>query len=145
MIIGHAGFALLAKRARPTVSLAVLVVAAYGADIVEMAFRAVHNYNRMLSHSLVSIGIMATVTAVTYLVATHKWGDAAVVWAMYVSHWPADFITGVKPTWPGGPELGLMFYDHPYEEAFFELLLVTVCFLVYWRGRPRRTVTSSVT
>lgn len=132
MLVGHAGIALVAKRARPRISLPLLVVAAYGCDIVEVLFRAFHQENRELSHSLVSIAIVATAMALGYFVATRRTGDAAVLWLTYALHWPADFLTGTKPTWPGGPEVGLLWYQYPVQEAVFEAIFLGVCIVVAW-------------
>jgi hypothetical protein len=144
MKIGHAGIALLVKRARPRISLPLLIVAAYGCDIVEILFRLLGHDNRELSHSLISVGVLATVMAGAYFFATRRPADAAAVWVTYVLHWPADFITGKKPTWPGGPSVGLMFYSYPLQEALFEILVLAICLAIYLRA-PRRPVTTSVT
>jgi membrane-bound metal-dependent hydrolase YbcI (DUF457 family) len=92
--------------------------------------------NREISHSLVSIGIGAAIVALLYFFATRARGDALVVWLTYASHWPADFITGIKPTWPGGPMVGLYLYKQPVADTIIESCLVLVCWLVYRRSLP---------
>ncbi len=144
MRVGHAGIALLAKRACPRVPLPLLVVAAYGCDILDVFFGALHHDNRELSHSLVSLVLLASVMAGTYFLVTRRRADAVAVWVTYVLHWPVDFITGIKPTWPGGPDVGLGLYRYPLQEALLEMLVLAICVAVFLRA-PRRPVTTSVT
>ena len=138
MRVGHAGPALVAKRVRPAVPLLLLLVAAYGPDIVEVALRPFGITNRELSHGLIAVAIGATVTAVGWI-ATRRGDarDAAAIWLTYASHWPLDFITGHKPTWPGGPTVGLDLYD-PWWIWLVELALLAVCGVIWITGRGSR-------
>jgi hypothetical protein len=111
MRVGHAGVAFAAKRFCPRVPFWLLLVAAYGPDIIELTLRPFGVTNRELSHSLVAVGICATVMAGLYAAIRHDIGGASMLWLTYALHWPADFITGTKPTWPGGPDVGLNLYD----------------------------------
>jgi hypothetical protein len=133
---GHAALAALAKGRRPRIPIALLVPIAFAPDWVEWFADAFGFQNRMLSHSLVSVGIGSTVAALIYWFTTRQAGDAGVVWLTYVSHWPADFITGMKPTWPGGLEVGLMLYAHSLADVAVESVLVVVCWLVYRASLP---------
>jgi hypothetical protein len=134
---GHAAIATFVKGVRPRISLALLVPVAFAPDWVEWLSDAAGHQNRMLSHSLVSVGIGATLVALIYAVVTREIGDACWVWMTYASHWAADFITGLKPTWPGGPEVGLSLYEHGVWDVMLESLVVIVCWLVYLRTIPR--------
>jgi hypothetical protein len=133
---GHAAIATFVKGRRPRIPLALLVPIAFAPDWIEWIGDATGHHNRMLSHSLVSVGIGATLVALVYGGVTRHAGDALAVWLTYVSHWAADFITGTKPTWPGGPEVGLMLYAHPLGDASLECALIVVCWLVYRRALP---------
>jgi hypothetical protein len=130
---GHAALALLAKAKRPRVPIALLVPIAFAPDWIEWIADAFGHHDRAISHSLVSVGIGASLTALIYWLTTRQPADAAVVWLTYVSHWPADFITGLKPTWPGGPTVGLHLYAHPMWDALLECALVVACWLAYRR------------
>jgi hypothetical protein len=141
---GHAAIAMAAKGLRPRIPIAVLVPAAFAPDWIQWVLHAAGNENRLLSHSIVSIGIVATVVALVYWAVTRQAGDAAVVWLTYVSHWPADFITGIKPTWPGGPELGLELYAHTRVDVVLECVVVALCWLVYRASLPPKARRSSV-
>jgi uncharacterized membrane protein YdcZ (DUF606 family) len=131
---GHAALATLAKGRRPRLSLALLVPIAFAPDWIEWIGDALGHHNKMLSHSLVSVGVGATLVALIYWLVRHDRGGAIVLWLTYVSHWCADFITGIKPTWPGGPQVGLMLYDHPLGDVVVECVLIVLCFLYYRRS-----------
>jgi membrane-bound metal-dependent hydrolase YbcI (DUF457 family) len=133
---GHAALALLAKGIRPRISLAVLVPVAFGPDWIEWMLSAAGRENRALSHSLVSVAVCATLVASVYWLFTRATADAVVVWLTYASHWPADFITGIKPTWPGGPDVGLLLYTNPVLDTIVEWTVVVLCWLVYRRSLP---------
>ena len=136
MRLGHLAFPLLARTTRPRLSFALLIPVAYGPDIVEAAFKVVSRHNRELSHSLISVGLFATVLALAVLIKRRSRADALAVWLVYVSHWPADFITGHKPTWPGGPTVGLDLYDRPWIDATLELALLAASWIVYRKLSP---------
>ena len=131
MYAGHAALALLAKAKRPRIAIALLVPVAYAPDWIEWVADALGHHNREISHSLVSVAIGASVVALVYWLATHAWPDAAVLWLVYASHWPADYITGLKPTWPGGPMVGILLYTRPVLDAWLESALVVACWLAY--------------
>jgi membrane-bound metal-dependent hydrolase YbcI (DUF457 family) len=128
---GHAALALLVKAKRPRVPLALLVPVAFAPDCIELAADLLGHQNREISHSLMSVGIGATIVALAYWLATRAAGDAVAVWLTYVSHWPADYLTGLKPTWPGGPMVGRLLYTRPVLDAWLECALVVVCWLAY--------------
>lgn len=136
MYAGHAAIALLAKGLRPRVPLAVLVPVAFGPDWIEWTLTLAGRPNRILSHSLVSVVLCATLVGITYWMFSRNARDAGVVWLTYFSHWPADFVTAVKPTWPGGPDVGLGLYAHPVADILVECAVVVVCWLVYRRSLP---------
>jgi Predicted membrane-bound metal-dependent hydrolase (DUF457). len=131
---GHAAIALLVKGVRPRIPVAVLVPVAFAPDIIEWVLEVTSHANREWSHSLVSIGIGATLCALAYWVATRAPVDAAALWLTYASHWMADFFTGIKPTWPGGPYVGLLLYGHPVLDVVLESVVILVCWAVYRRS-----------
>jgi membrane-bound metal-dependent hydrolase YbcI (DUF457 family) len=133
---GHAALALLAKAKRPRIAIALLVPIAFAPDLIEWIAAALGHHNREISHSIVSVGLGASVVALAYWLVTRVVADAAVVWLLYVSHWPADYITGLKPTWPGGPMVGLLLYTRPVLDALLESALVVVCWFVYRESLP---------
>jgi hypothetical protein len=134
---GHAALALLAKAKRPSVPVALLVPVAFAPDWIEWVFSALGQRNQEISHSLVSIGIGSVLVAVLYGATRADWGGAVAIWMTYVSHWAADFLTGRKPTWPGGPSVGLYLYSKPVIDAALEFTVIAVCWLVYRQSLPR--------
>jgi hypothetical protein len=136
MYAGHAAIALLAKGTRPSLPLAVLVPVAFGPDWIEWLLVVWGRPDPMASHSIVSVFLCATLVAAIYWAFTRSRGDAAIVWLTYFSHWPADFITGMKPTWPGGPYVGLGVYGDPIADIVGESAVIIICYIVYRRSLP---------
>jgi hypothetical protein len=135
--VGHAALALLAKGKRPRISIALLVPLAFAPDWIEWTVDQFGWPNaKLLSHSLVSVAIGASLAALLYWVVRRRGVDALAVGATYASHWPADFITGIKPTWPGGPTVGLMLYNHLIYDLIVEALIVLAAWFVYRKSLP---------
>ena len=116
--------------------MAVLVPVAFGPDWIEWTLTLAGHSDRTWSHSLVSVVLCATLVGLVYWSFSRNARDAAVVGATYLSHWPADFITGIKPTWPGGPDVGLELYAHAVADIAVEWAIVLACWLVYRRSLP---------
>jgi hypothetical protein len=136
---GHAGIGLFATSRRPRVSIALLVPVAFAPDWIQWMLATLgvtRNSSISISHSLVSIVVGATAVAAGYWAVSRSNAGAAIVWLTYLSHWPADFITGVKPIWPGGRGFGLNLYQYPVIDAVIESLLVIACWVAYRRSLP---------
>jgi hypothetical protein len=143
---GHAALALLAKSRRPKLPLLLLVPVAFAPDWIEWVCDAFGFSNKAISHSLVSVGIGATLVALLWFAANARdAGGAGVLWLLYGSHWAADFITGTKPTWPGGPDVGLMLYAHPGWDAVMECVIIVLCWLAYRRSLPTESRNRALT
>jgi len=141
---GHAAIAALLKGKRPRVPIALLVPIAFAPDWIDSFSHVVHRANSNLSHSLLSVAIGATLCGLLYWLWSRDAGDALVVSLAYASHWPADLITGVKPTWPGGPMVGFGLYSHPGWDLLVESVLVVLCWLVYRRSLPTESRRRSI-
>jgi hypothetical protein len=140
MYIGHVGAALGAKRVRASVSLLVLLVATYTPDWVDtgLCLAGAYNPQGMLSHSIPAIALFSVLGFAAYSTATRDWRAGLVVAAVIVSHMFLDWITGYKPTWPGGPMIGLRFYDHPLADFIAEAAVIVIGALLYARTLPPR-------
>ena len=139
MYTGHAGLALFAKSRSQRLSLALLVAIAFAPDWIEWALgakRGSETRATMLSHSIVAVAIGATLAALVALAARRTWREAFTLFALYTSHWLADFLTGRKPTWPHGPIVGLGLYDRPVLDFTMEALLGLACTFAYLRTLP---------
>lgn len=140
MYIGHAGAALAAMRARTSVGLLVLLLATYTPDWVDagLCLAGVYSPLGMLSHSIPAVLILMLAGFTAYAAATHDWTGALVIAAVILSHMLLDWITGYKPTWPGGPMVGLGLYDHPVADFFVEAVVIVAGALAYRRTLPQR-------
>ena len=128
MYIGHVGAALGAKRVRRSIGLVVLLVATYTPDWVDagLCLAGLNNPVGMLSHSIPAIALFTILGFAAYAIATRDWRAALVVAAVILSHMFLDWITGYKPTWPGGPMIGLQLYDHPIADFVAEGVVTMV-------------------
>src|SRR6267143_2400146 len=140
MYIGHVGAALAAKRVRRSIGLLVLLVATYTPDWVDtgLCLAGAYNPEGILSHSIPAVALFAVLGFAAYATATRDWRSALVVAAVTLSHIFLDWITGYKPTWPGGPMIGLHLYDHPMADFIAEAVVIVIGGLLYARTLPPR-------
>ena len=140
MYIGHVGAALAGKRARTSIGLLALLVATYTPDWVDtgLCLAGAYSQKEMLSHSIPAVLLFALIGFVAYAAATRDWTGAMVIAAVVLSHIFLDWITGYKPTWPGGPMIGLKLYDHPVADFVAEGIVIFAGALLYGRTLPPR-------
>ena len=140
MYIGHVGAALVAKRARTNIGLFALLVATYTPDWVDggLCLAGFYNPQAMLSHSVPAVVLLALAGFTLYGIKTRDWTAALVVAGVVLSHMVLDWITGYKPTWPGGPTIGLGLYTHPVADFIVEGALIVVGAVLYGRTLPPR-------
>jgi hypothetical protein len=141
MYVGHVGAALAAKRFRRNMGLALLVVATYAPDWVDAGLCLAGKANpiEMLSHSIPAVAFLALLALAGYGIATRDWKGGAVLAAVVVSHMLLDWITGNKPTWPGGPMIGLELYSHPIADFVVEAVVIGMGGVFYARTlAPRK-------
>jgi hypothetical protein len=140
MYIGHVGAALAAKRMRGTMGLLVLLVATYAPDWIDMGtcVAGAHNPGGILSHSIPAVLILMLVGFTGYGAATRDWTGALVIAALILSHMLLDWITGYKPTWRGGPMIGLELYNYPVADFIAEGIVIVAGALLYARTLPPR-------
>jgi len=138
--IGHVGAALGAKRVRASIGLLPLLIATYAPDWVDtgMCAAGAFNPNEMLSHSIPAVLVLALLGFGLYGAVTRDWKGALVVAGVVVSHMLLDWITGYKPTWPGGRMIGLQLYDHPIADFIAEGVAIVVGTLLYAQLSSRR-------
>ena len=140
MYIGHVGAALGAMRVRRSIGLGVLLLATYTPDWVDtgLCMAGVYNPVGMLSHSIPAVLLLMLVGFAAYATATRDWTGALVIAAVILSHVFLDWITGYKPTWPGGPMIGLRLYEHPVADFVVEGVVIVAGALLYGRTLPPR-------
>jgi hypothetical protein len=115
-------------------------VATYTPDWVDAGLCLTRAYNpeAMLSHSIPAVVLFALVGFALYVLKTRHWTAAVVVAGLILSHTLLDWITGYKPTWPGGPMIGLRLYDYPVADFIAEGLVIAVGAVLYGRTLPLR-------
>lgn len=140
MYIGHVGIALGAKRLRASVGLFALLLATYAPDWVDggLCLAGLYNPDGVLSHSIPAVVLFALAAFALYGLRTRDWTAAIVIAGVVLSHMLLDWITGWKPTWPGGTMIGLKLYDRPVTDFIVEGLLVVAGALLYARTLPPR-------
>lgn len=140
MYIGHVGVALAAKRARAGIGLLVLLVATYAPDWVDagLCLMGAYDPQEMLSHSVPAVMLFALAGFSAYALVTRDWSGALIIAALVLSHMALDWVTGYKPTWPGGPMIGLQLYDRPVADFIVEGIVIFVGALLYGRTLPPR-------
>lgn len=137
MYVGHVGAALGAKRIAPSIALSTLVFATYLPDWVDAGLCLTGRYHsaQMSSHSIPAAIVLAILAGATQL-SRRDLGAASVVAAVVVSHVILDYLTGIKPTWPGGPFIGLELYRHPIADFLLEAVVIVGGWLLYRRTLP---------
>ncbi len=137
MYAGHVGIALAAKGFKRTVPLWLLIVASQLPDWADAALCLAGVRTPipgMYTHSLPAIAILAIVAAGVAALVSQDRRAIALVAALVASHAVADYITGDKPTWPGGPMIGLRLYHYPLLDFLLEAGVILAGWLIYRRS-----------
>jgi chromate transport protein ChrA len=98
----------------------------------------------MLSHSVPAMLVLA-ITAGTLAAVIQQPHPVAVrsavtaIALMVIFHAVADWLTGLKPTWPGGPMIGLNLYRWPVADFILEAAVVVLGWLLYRLTLPKTT------
>ena len=139
MYLGHVGIALGAKGVRREVPLLVLLFATYAPDWIDGGLCVVGAYDPrgMLSHSFPAIALVAAVVLTTFRLRRDM-VSGLVVCAVVVSHMVVDWITGYKPTWPGGPMIGFRLYSQPAANLVLETVVILIGVALYRASLPPR-------
>ena len=122
MIAGHLGFALGARALDPEAPLGWLVAASIAPDVLDIAIAATGacNADGAYTHSLLAIAATALVLGAAAAWRTGRGRTALLVAALVVVHLLADYLTGLKALWPGGPVVGLNIYDSAWGDFVLE-------------------------
>jgi hypothetical protein len=141
VIIGHLGIAMAVRARWPRVPLAFLAVASVAPDVVDLALRAlrVSVPAGVYSHSLPAAAALAVLCGAATALWQRSPAAGWMVVAMVLLHLPADYITGLKILWPGGPIVGLNLYTHPMADFVLEALIAFAGWC-YLRARDRSSL-----
>ncbi|HUX32647.1 MAG TPA: metal-dependent hydrolase [Gemmatimonadaceae bacterium] len=126
MILGHLGLALGARAVDREAPLAWLVAASVAPDVLDIGLAAggVCNAAGVYTHSLLAIAATSAVLGVAAAWQTRSGRTALVVAALVVSHLLADYLTGLKALWIGGPIVGLELYRWPWADFAIEAPII---------------------
>ncbi|HEX5439224.1 MAG TPA: metal-dependent hydrolase [Gemmatimonadaceae bacterium] len=89
------------------------------------------------THSVAAVVCLAAALALLYGIARRSAAGGLLVGAVTLSHVLLDYITGYKPTWIGGPHVGLHLYCHPATDFVLEGAVLLAGWLWYRRSLPR--------
>jgi len=134
---GHVGIALAGKGLRPAIPLWVLLLATQLPDWTDAAVCAAgisSPPSGILSHSLPAIAVLGGVLALLYYGVARDAAGAGLVGLTVLSHAIADYATGLKPTWPGGPVIGLELYRQPAIDFVLEAFVIAIGWVLYRRS-----------
>ena len=143
---GHVGIALAGKGLRPAIPLWVLLLATQLPDWTDAAVCAAgisSPPSGILSHSLPAVAVLGSLFALLYYGASRDSVGAGLVALTVVSHAIADYATGLKPTWPGGPIIGLGLYRQPAIDFVLEAAVIAVGWAIYRGSLPESRRRSS--
>lgn len=137
MYVGHVGIALGLRRARSAPPLWLLVAASqlpdWGDALLELSGAKAPSPG-WGPHGWPLVALGALGAAVIGTRAARTWRGGALAALACVSHWGADYFTGWKPTWPGGPtDVGLGWYGHPPRDFLLESAITIIGWLL-WRS-----------
>ncbi len=139
MYAGHVGIALGAHGFRKTIPLWLLIFASQlpdWADAVVCFAGLRSSFPGMLTHSMPAVSILAAVLALAYYATSRDAKGMLLVAAVVASHAFGDYFTGIKPTWPGGPLIGLQLYRKPAVDFLLEAIVIVAGWLSYRGSFP---------
>jgi hypothetical protein len=139
VLTGHVALALAARGARSSIPLWVLILASQlpdWADAAVCATRLSPAVQGLYSHSIVATVTLATAAAVLAYTQSRDFTGALLIGVLVMSHTLGDYVTGIKPTWSGGPTIGLHLYSRPLLDFLFEGVILLAAFLFYRRSFP---------
>lgn len=140
MYAGHVAVGISAKRWAPIIPLWLLIVASQLPDWIDVgvcAGRSSTPNPAMLSHSLPAIAVLAAGGAAAGRLVYGSWYLARLLAALVISHILGDYVTGLKPTWPGGPLLGMLLYSRPALDFMFESAVIFCGWWIYRTTFPQ--------
>jgi hypothetical protein len=140
MYTGHVAIALAARGLRNDLPLVVLIFASQACDWVELVARLFVRRSQadLYTHAFPFILLAAGGVAVLVWLRMRSLGAALTVMAVYLSHAAADYVTGLKPLWYGGPSVGLQLVERPVADFVIQGSLCVVGVALYARSFPAR-------
>lgn len=123
MLTGHIAVAMGAHGIRRSLPLWALILAAQLPDWADATLCTAGIRSEtpgMYSHSVAATLLLALAAAAIALIFSRDARPAAVIAIVVGLHTLGDYVTGLKPSWPGGPMIGLNLYGRPAFDFVFE-------------------------
>lgn len=139
MLTGHVAVAIGAHGIRNAIPLWLLIVASQlpdWADVIACTSGMRPPVAGMYSHSFPATASLALLAALVATLMLRDRVSGLVVGVVVVMHTVGDYVTGIKPTVPGGPMIGLQLYSAPAVDFIFETAVITGCWLLYRLSFP---------
>jgi hypothetical protein len=138
MYTGHVAIALGVRGVRDDLPLWALIVLSQACDWVEFVVypltpRALPD---LYSHAFPFVVVAAVAAAAAVWLWRRSARAAAIALAVYLSHPLADYITGFKPLWLGGPPVGLGVVHRPAADFLTQAAVGALGFVVYRQSLP---------
>ncbi len=139
MYAGHVGVALGAHGIRKAIPLWFLIIASQLPDWTDAAFCLANvrpSTPGILSHSIPAVSVLALLAALAYVIIMRDPAGMILVAVVVLSHAAGDYLTGLKPTWSGGPMIGLTLYRRPVIDFIVEATVIAVGWTLYRSSLP---------
>lgn len=133
MLTGHIAVAMGAHGLRRSMPLWALIIAAQLPDWTDAVLCTAGIRSQatgMYSHSVAATVLLALAAGTMTMLAARDARSAALIAIVVGMHTAGDYVTGLKPTWPGGPTIGLDLYGRPALDFAFEAVVL----LLGWIG-----------
>jgi hypothetical protein len=145
MVTGHLATAYLARSRWPRAALLPLLVASIIPDLADFALPQGDQCRtscELYTHAMPAVFVLAAAAGVLAWEIYHRRATTNLVIGLVLLHVVMDLVTGFKPYWPGGPNLGLHLYTRPPADFALEAVLVVIGWIVLRRtpSAPRAAV-----
>ena len=138
MYVAHLAPALAARRHWPEAGLVLLLLASQMPDWMDAALLSFLPWDRtgVWSHGLPALAGVALFAGTVAVLRPALRRTTLVTAGVWLTHPLFDLVTGIKPTWPGGPWIGLDLYSHPVGDFFLEAALIGMGWWAYRGSLP---------
>ncbi len=134
MLTGHVAVALGARGLRTTIPLWLLLLASQLPDWADAALCTAGIRSAvpgLYSHGFMPVAGLAAAAGAAWFVRSRNGEASLILAAVVVTHAVGDYVTGTKPTWTGGPMIGLQLYSRPMLDFVFEGIVIVAGWLLY--------------
>ncbi len=90
----------------------------------------------MLTHSIPAVAVLAALAGFAWYLVSRDARGMLLVFAVVATHAFGDYYTGIKPTWLGGPMIGLQLYRQPMLDFALEATVILIGWFFYRRSFP---------